>query len=129
MQLHLARDSVAAGDDVDAPHFRVETIEQTIQSPAELQAALDHIADRYLPHVAGWATWAVYSRLPVAIISNRWNVFSLRRQTRPLWYSDNDLKRFDVRDGAIHLYFVYLLSQNPNLAFDVIDRSRHAFDL
>jgi hypothetical protein len=59
-QLHLTRDSVAAGDYVDAPHERVERLQNDPAAPAELQAQLGEIAARYLPSVAGRATWIAH---------------------------------------------------------------------
>jgi hypothetical protein len=70
LTLHLTRDSVAAGDDVDAPHemaLLVADEATTEEMIAAIQAA------EYLPRIAsGRATWSVFSERTLAVIAQQW---------------------------------------------------------
>jgi hypothetical protein len=68
--LHLTRDSVAAGDDLDAPH-RSTLLVPDDQITEALVAAIH--ASGYLPRIAdGVATWSVVSDRPLAVIAQQW---------------------------------------------------------
>ncbi|RED16996.1 hypothetical protein [Parasphingopyxis lamellibrachiae] len=114
--LHLTRDSVAAGDDFDAPHSRTIKVERRIETPGALQECLDDIAAVYLPNVAGPACWAAYSHMPLAILSDAWS------KSKPFWLPDGNFQHLDIRDGAIHLNFVYLALEDPETAHRIIGR-------
>ena len=119
--IRLTRDSVAAGDDCDAPHSRVERLGNSIRTPEDLQDAVARIAVAYLPSVAGQASWAAYSRLPIAVLSNDGSA------VRKLWLMRDDLRRLDIRGGELHLHYVYLGTRDPEVAFDVIRCTMSAF--
>lgn len=118
--LRLTRDSVAAGDDVDAPHERVVVIERPVVTPADLQAVLAEIAPGYLPDVAGTATWAAYSGMPMMVFSNRGTA------PRPFWLMDSELGRLALREGVISVYFAYLASTPAEAAYEVIGLTMRA---
>jgi hypothetical protein len=118
--LHLTRDSVAAGDDADAPHQRVEQLGQDLGTPAEVQALLGEIAGRYLPGVAGRATWIAWSRLPLLVLSSAWP------EPRTIWLTESDLPLLDWRKEGLHVHFVYLALTDPEAVLEVARRSMSA---
>lgn len=118
--LHLTRDSVAAGDDADAPHQQVERLRQDLGTPAEVQALLGEIARRYLPGVAGPATWIAWSRMPLLVLSNAWPA------PRTIWLIESDLPLLDWREDGLHVHFVYLALTDPEAALEVASRSMSA---
>ncbi len=70
MKLELTRDSVAIGDDIDAPHFKELVIDENATS---LDLARQVLGMRYLANIGiGEATWSVSADIPVAIIAQQW---------------------------------------------------------
>lgn len=70
MKLELTRDSVAIGDDIDAPHFREIVIDENATS---LDLARQILGMRYLANIGiGEATWSISTDIPVAIIAQQW---------------------------------------------------------
>lgn len=68
----VERDSVAAGDDFDAPHREVMDIAIADAESAPILACVRHIATQtnYLPSVAGGSTWIAYANdLPIAVVA------------------------------------------------------------
>ncbi len=120
LRLHLTRDSVAAGDDADAPHPRVDRLTQDLATPAEVQALLGEIAGRYLPGVAGPATWIAWSRVPLLVLSGSWPA------PRTIWLTESDLSLLDWREDGLHVHFVYLALADPEAALQVASRSMSA---
>jgi len=120
LRLHLTRDSVAAGDDADAPHMRVERLAEDLATPAEVQALLGELARRYLPRVAGPATWIAWSRLPLLVLSGAWPA------PRTIWLTEPDLPLLDWRADGLHAHFVYLALTDPQAALEVASRSMSA---
>jgi hypothetical protein len=118
--LRLTRDSVAAGDDVDAPHERFVVLEQAVVTPADLQAVLAEIAPGYLPRVAGTATWAAYSGMPLMVFSNG------ESAPQPFWLMDSEMGRLAQREGALSIYFAYLATTPPKTAYEVISLTMRA---
>jgi hypothetical protein len=119
-RLRLTRDSVAAGDDADAPHARDLAFPAELRTPEQLQALVAEAASHYLPGVAGPACWVTWSRLPLAVFASRWPA------PRPLWLTDADLERLDRRGDALHLHFVYLAMVDPDVALEVVRLSMSA---
>ena len=68
--LNVVRDSVCAGDDVDAPH----AARFTVGPDATLAGALFTILNaRYLAAIAGGrATWTVESHRQLAVVAQQW---------------------------------------------------------
>jgi hypothetical protein len=69
--LNVARDSVCAGDDIDAPHAK----QFAFQAKDTLAEALSAIVEtRYLANIAGGeATWIVEAAgKPVAVVAQQW---------------------------------------------------------
>jgi hypothetical protein len=65
------RDSVAAGDDVFAPH----EIKIKVENTETIESTLEKIlATHYLPSIQGGkATWIIFGKNPVAIIAQQWS--------------------------------------------------------
>jgi len=106
MKLKLTRESVAMGDDVDAPH------EESLKVPSgsTLQALLEAvIRSGYLPVVRGRATWSVLDgKTPLAVISQEWDA--------PRYIAAPET-RYD--GPSLHLHFDYESQQAPEIVFDV----------
>ena len=82
MKLHLTRDSVAAGDDVDAPHFLVADIDENAST---LELARQIQAMQYLASISGGeATWSIEADTPLAIIAQQLNEPKLIIQDNPI---------------------------------------------
>ena len=65
------RDSVAAGDDVDAPH----EIKIMVENDESIETTLEKIlATHYLASIQGGkATWIVVGKNPLAVIAQQWS--------------------------------------------------------
>lgn len=117
MKIYVTRDSVAAGDDIHAPHT------MTIKGPpgqnveAAIAAAL---ANRYLPRIEGGrATWSVASNKLVAVVAQQW------RKPRLLGaISQDSYDGLDTEGGVLRLHFSYHAQQDPDVVFEVLDRVR-----
>jgi len=116
MKVHLTRESVAAGDDADAPHPR--TLE--VPDGADLQAVLGAVlAARYLPSISGGlATWSASSGVPLAVLAQQWPA------PRMLFLTRADLARLHRREGALRLHFNYHTQLDPELVLQVLSRLR-----
>jgi hypothetical protein len=106
MKLTLTRQSVAMGDDVDAPH----ELSLKVPSGSTLRAVLGAvIGAQYLPSIRGGkATWSVLDRrAPLAVIAQEWDAprFIASPETR--------------YDGpSLNLHFDYHAQQPPELIFE-----------
>jgi hypothetical protein len=66
----IRRDSVAAGDDVSAPHEKKITIKEDESVEDTLGKIL---ASQYLPGIyGGKATWIVTGKHPIAVVAQQW---------------------------------------------------------
>lgn len=115
MRLYITRDSVAAGDDVHAPHTRVGSFAGN-DVPQIVSAC---IAISPLPSVAGGnATWAISSGLPLAVIAQQWSEPKMLSQLPP------KLDRLDFDGDELRLHFTYFAQQPPDLVFTILQRLR-----
>ena len=112
MKLHITRDSVALGDDIDAPHDASLTIHEPRSIP-ELVAA---VIERYpLPRIsAGRATWVLMSRVPLAVLAQEWS--EPRTFTRPADWS----RDLDWEGKTLRLHIRYLAQKPPDLVYEVL---------
>ncbi|WP_327357038.1 hypothetical protein [Streptomyces sp. NBC_01304] len=106
MRLVLTRDSVAMGDDADAPH------EQVIESDGELTLAgflSDVRTHRYLASIAGGrATWVLYEGAEtLAVIAQEWGM--------PRFLADS---RRTFRGQVVRLHFRYEAQQDPDEVYN-----------
>ena len=116
MKAFITRDSVAAGDDMDAPHTRTITVAATKASD-DTAALIAAILRAYpLPGIAGGeATWCLSSAVPLAVVAQQW----AKPRTLECTLSD-----CDVRNNVVRLHFSYLAQLDPTIAFEVISRLR-----
>ena len=108
MKILLTRESVAMGDDADAPHHR----EMTVADDTSLQAIIKVILQsRYLATIGGGkATWTVMSRIPIAIVAQQWAEPKILRPVASL-YSLN------FSDNVLFMHFDYRIQQDPDLVY------------
>jgi hypothetical protein len=116
VRLLVTRSSVAAGDDVDAPH----RIELDGPDGEDVEAAIAAVvASGYLPHVSGGrATWSVSSGRVLAVVAQEWPA------PRMLWGVDRSLCGLDVVRGTLRMHFSYHAQLDPQLVHDVLARLR-----
>jgi len=112
MTLYVTRESVCAGDDVDAPHARTFVL----SSPPSIEQALTTVlASGYLPSIAGgMASWSVASGRPVAVIAQQWSV------PRLLFLTERDLQQLDRSAGVLRLHFNYHAQRDPEFVYEVL---------
>lgn len=114
MQVFLRRDSVAAGDDADAPHDK--TI--TVPDGAAIEAIIATVAQSgYLASISGGkATWSATSKIPLAVVAQEWD--------KPRMLSSFPIKRdqLDRADGRLRLYFTYYAQLDPQLVYETLRR-------
>jgi hypothetical protein len=95
-RIHLTRDSVAAGDDIDAPHHHSISVPTSTSALSLVQSVLEQ---RYLPRIAGGkATWVISSHEPFAVCAQEWA--SPEVLTLP-----PAIEALDTEDGAMRLHF------------------------
>ncbi|MFF4529376.1 hypothetical protein ACFY1P_08910 [Streptomyces sp. NPDC001407] len=105
MKVILTRDSVAMGDDVDAPH------EQRREFPdglAAVEVITAVVADGYLPPIAGGrAVWVVVSGADrsLAVVAQEW------AEPRPL--TDGWGDALPDEGSPVRLHFRYLAQEDP----------------
>jgi hypothetical protein len=116
VRLLATRDSVAAGDDVDAPHL----VEMDGPTGADLEAAIGAIhASGYLPRISGGrATWSVSSGRVLAVIAQEWPA------PRMLWGVDLSPGGLDIVRGTLRLHFSYHSQHSPELTYEILGRLR-----
>ncbi len=112
LTLHLTRDSVAAGDDIDAPHEMALLVADDATTEAMVAAILE--AD-YLPRIAGGkATWSVVSERSVAVLAQQWPGPCMVRDAP---YPHGELQR----DGSGYRFHVrYHAQQDPETVLAVL---------
>jgi hypothetical protein len=103
--LVIWRDSVAAGDDVDAPHeWRVQVDAQA--TVAEVAARIQHA--RYLASITGGrATWILMGTGPLAVLAQEWDT------PRCLTPPDAPIRDAVRQDGRPHLALRYWCQVDP----------------
>ena len=114
MKAYFTRDSVSAGDDVDAPHPREirltgdVTVERLVR---EVVSAAD------LPRIAGGrATWCVSSGVPLAVVAQQWS------EPRPVSFISPKLPELDLHDDTVKLHISYFAQQDLDAALEVLRR-------
>jgi hypothetical protein len=110
----LTRNSVAAGDDIDAPHKKRVTL-------ADCDLATDLVdfivAKGYLPKIVGGAaTWVATSHEPFAVCAQQWS------QCKPL-KQPTRVSALKATDGAVRIHFSYLAQMDPEVVHRVLGDS------
>ncbi|MCM2416654.1 hypothetical protein [Streptomyces sp. RKAG293] len=111
MKMHLTRDSVAMGDDFDAPH------NDTRDLPAGMRVheAVAAVAKSgYLAHIAGGkASWILTSAgTPIAVLAQQWN------EPQFLTPGDAALASLAADDGVVRWNFLYRTQENPVAVYE-----------
>ena len=116
LTLVIWRDSVAAGDDADAPHewqltvdaaATVDSVVRTIQSAG------------YLASIAGGeATWIIEGARPIAVVAQQW--------TEPRFLVDRAMPMREVvkPSGRPHVEVRYWIQVSPDRVFDALRAGR-----
>ena len=116
MKAYFTRDSVAAGDDADAPHAREIDVPDDV-TVTELVQLVWH--DAGLPSISGGhATWSLSSILPLAVGAQQLS------EPRILSSFPPKLTELDVKGGTVRLHFSYFAQRDPETVFDVLRRLR-----
>ena len=116
IRLYITRESVAAGDDVDAPHLRAGTISDDTSIEQLVGACLKFSP---LPTIAGGeATWCLSSLVPLAVVAQQWE------QPRLVWGVSRRIGSLDLRGDELRLHFSYFAQHDPNDVLDVLNNLR-----
>ena len=116
-KIKLTRESVAMGDDIDAPHL----LEIEIQSDWKILDILKHILKlNYLPQIyGGKATWSVAINEPIAVLSQD-------NSENPMLICLPDYPYHDTL-GFInieHIHFNYHAQKKPTEVYEVLSKFR-----
>ena len=110
------RDSVAAGDDADAPHeWRLsvgadETVDQVVRTIT---------AARYLASIStGEATWIIEGARPIAVVAQQWT------EARFLVDPGMPIQELVKPSGEPHVQARYWIQVNPDRVFDALREGR-----
>ena len=112
----LTRESVSAGDDVNAPHkMKIE-----IKTDWKINEIIEHIVELgYLPKIIGNATWSIAINKPIAVISQHDNY--LPKLICLPDYPHQETRGFvDIKN--IHIN--YHGQVDSNMVFEVLHRFR-----
>lgn len=104
----ITRDSVAAGDDVDAPHMLIVETEPT----DTVKSVLGNILRlNYLPKISGGdATWSVASGRPIAVLAQQWST--------PRHINSEEETCLNLRIDKLH--FNYHGQESPEIVLRVL---------
>lgn len=107
------RDSVAAGDDIDAPHEIKIPVEESA-SVADVVAKV--ISTRYLPRISGGrATWIVEaSSQPIAVLTQQWS------EPRYIVHATHPMATLVGNSGCCHMYFKYWCQADPDAVLECL---------
>ena len=112
MWVCATRDSVAAADDVDAPHDRVFSFPDSL-TPLEVIGRI--VADGYLAKIAGGkATWSAVSGQPLAVIAQQW------AEPRRIPWPEPSLSDLEQQGGMYRIHFNYHVQRDPEIVFEIL---------
>jgi hypothetical protein len=116
MTVHITRDSVCAGDDGDAPHTCVVSIDQRLGIEGLIEQA---ILAAQLPSISGGqATWCISSAIPLAVIAQQWSGSKMLQAIPP------KLNQLDIDGQTIRFHVSYFAQQDPNSVYETLRRLR-----
>lgn len=116
MKIRVTRDSVAAGDDMDAPHTKIISLSDSAAVEDMISAIC---ASGYLATIQGGkATWSVVSGFPIAVVAQQW------QNPRFLPCQPLDTSKLQFKDGVVGIHFNYHAQQDPDVVFEVLKRCR-----
>ena len=110
--IHVERDSVWMGDDVNAPHRKSYAL-QNIQSIKQL---VDYGYKNYsLAHVSATdIAWVLMASEALAVFSPVWT------EPRVLTREDEAVSRFIEEESVLSLYFSYIINCDPELVYQTL---------
>jgi len=114
MKAYFTRDSVAAGDDADAPHAREMELPDGI-SAEELVRTVCRNA-RLASIVGGRATWCLSSNVPLAVVAQQW------AEPKLIGFPWRKMADLDVAGSVVRLHFSYFAQQDPDVVYAVLQR-------
>lgn len=122
LAVNVERDSICAGDDIDAPH----AMRFAFQLTDTLEQALSTIVDAYLPNniAGGKATWIVEAAgKSVAVVAQQWESpqFLIKPTTQ--------LIECVVPEAPKGLFFRYWCQVSPVVVFDCLRLGRPLPDI
>jgi hypothetical protein len=120
MKILLTRQSVAMGDDDNAPHRREITVADDTSLLTIIKVILQ---SKCLAIIGGGkATWTVASRIPLAIVAQQWAEPKMLTPVPPL-------SNLNFSDNVLSMHFDYRVQQDPDLVYEEFQRahSRHPY--
>ena len=112
LKVRVTRDSVAAGDDADAPHERMFVFGD---APPPLAVVAHILGEAYLARIVGnKATWSVVSGIPLAVVAQQWSDPRLVPWQEPSW------SELDHANGIWRLHFNYHTQIDPEIVLRVL---------
>lgn len=112
MKVCATRDSVAAGDDVHAPHARLFSFPDSL-SPLQVISRI--VAQGYRAKITGGkATWSVVSGSPLAVVAQGWSEPPGVPWREPPW------SELEQRDGMHRIHFNYHGQRDPELVLAIL---------
>jgi hypothetical protein len=112
MMAHITRDSVCAGDDIDAPHTHIVTLDEKLGVERLIEQAAKSAE---LPSIAGGrATWCISSAIPLAVIAQQWPGPKMLHQIPP------KLSQLDIDGQTIRFHVSYFVQQDPNAVYETL---------
>ena len=114
MKIKLTRDSVAAGDDCDAPHL----IEIDVPNNSSISSVVDHILSlNYLASISsGKAVWSLASTKPLVLVAQQWS------NPKLLAWANPTVLELANGNNELNLKFNYHAQLNPEIVFEVLSR-------
>jgi dsRNA-specific ribonuclease len=117
MELHINRDSVAAGDDAD-PHNKIL---EFVGDPSLKEAVKRIASSGYLPQMHDRKVcWVVSSDRPIAMIAEHWHEPKFLRG----FNSDDKLSGL-ARNEIMKWHFSYLIQHDPDVVYEILSRVRY----
>lgn len=115
MKEHVTRSSVAAGDDLEAPHSRQFTFPDDSSTQDILNAI---ITAGYLASIAGGcASWIAMSQIPIAVVAQQWP--AARMLTLSLRTQDETVRP----NGEMKIHFDYQQQADPEELYARLESS------
>jgi hypothetical protein len=114
MKITVTRDSVAAGDDVLAPHEQSLSISNDWDFDELVQSAFEISA---LPRVIGGrATWALSANIPLAVAAQQWS------KPKLIWGLPTRRDMLNHYGEVIRMHWTYFDQLDPDVVLEVLSR-------
>jgi hypothetical protein len=110
MKIIATRDSVAMGDDINAPHSK--NFEFSDDLPI-LDVLLAILRSGYLASIQGGkATWSAHSNIPLAVLAQQWDCLKS--------LISEPITDLDVRNSILHIHFSYHCQVDPEIFYKTV---------